>query len=62
MRFLSLLLLQTLLSQVNSDATDYLDEAKALLAESPLLDTHIDLPQIFRSLCTIPQQDAMTSH
>ena len=31
-------------------AIDYLEQAIELMEESPLLDTHIDLPQIFRSL------------
>jgi hypothetical protein len=62
MRVPLLLLFHALLSQVHSDATDYLDEARALMEESPLLDTHIDLPQIFRSLRTIPDRDALTLH
>lgn len=33
-----------------SDASDYLEQAIKLMEESPLIDTHIDLPQIFRSL------------
>ena len=31
-------------------ASDYLEQAIQLMEESPLVDTHIDLPQIFRSL------------
>ncbi len=33
-----------------SDAGSFLDQAVQLMEESPLLDTHIDLPQIIRSL------------
>ncbi|KAK5682086.1 hypothetical protein LTS10_005211 [Elasticomyces elasticus] len=35
---------------VRSGADDCLEQAIALMEESPLLDTHIDLPQIIRSL------------
>jgi membrane dipeptidase len=33
-----------------SDADSFLDQAVKLMEESPLVDTHIDLPQIIRSL------------
>jgi hypothetical protein len=55
MRLTALLLLQIFLSallvQGRNDAAEFLDQAIKLMEESPLLDTHIDLPQIIRSLC-----------
>jgi hypothetical protein len=33
-----------------SDASTHLDHAIKLMSENPLIDTHIDLPQIIRSL------------
>jgi membrane dipeptidase len=33
-----------------SDADSFLNQAVKLMEESPLVDTHIDLPQIIRSL------------
>lgn len=42
--------LLALTSVVQCDASDFLDQAIKLMEESPLLDTHIDLPQIIRSL------------
>lgn len=32
----------------------YLEHAKRLMKETPLIDTHIDLPAIMRSLSTSP--------
>ena len=39
-----------LISAVQSAASDFLDQAIELMESNPLLDTHIDLPQIIRSL------------
>ena len=52
MQFLTWLLSGLLTSLVASSATDYLPQAIALMEQSPLLDTHIDLLQIIRSLST----------
>ena len=47
---LTLFLVQICAALVASNADGFLDEAIKLMEESPLLDTHIDLPQIIRSL------------
>lgn len=55
MRLTVLLLLHiflaALLVEGRNDAGEFLGQAIKLMEESPLLDTHIDLPQIIRSLC-----------
>ena len=50
MKFSILLVVHILATYVHCDASDYLEQAVKLMEESPLLDTHIDLPQIIRSL------------
>lgn len=40
------------LVQGRNNAGEFLEQAIKLMEESPLLDTHIDLPQIIRSLST----------
>ncbi len=65
MQLVYLLLCHILTSFVQSGAGNFLDQAIKLMAESPLLDTHIDLPQIIRSLSNIvnacPEQDLTVS-
>jgi hypothetical protein len=48
------LFLGLLTAFVEGSGGDYHDQAIKLMEESPLLDTHIDLPQIIRSLSAIP--------
>lgn len=38
------------------------DRAISLMKESPLVDTHIDLPQILRSLSTHVHHQVMENH
>lgn len=52
MRFTDILQILMLASSVRGIAADFVDKAIKLMEESPLLDTHIDLPQIIRSLRT----------
>lgn len=50
MKFQTLLLLGFCTSAARCHASEYIDQAIKLMEASPLLDTHIDLPQIIRSL------------
>jgi hypothetical protein len=36
---------------IDDDNVELLNRARNLMRQSPLIDTHIDLPQIMRSLC-----------
>lgn len=60
MRLPAFLILHTVLAllfnvaEARNDADEFLDQAIQLMEETPLLDTHIDLPQIVRSLCKNP--------
>jgi hypothetical protein len=36
---------------IHDDNVELLKRARDLMRQSPLIDTHIDLPQIMRSLC-----------
>jgi hypothetical protein len=36
---------------IDNDNVELLKRARDLMRQSPLIDTHIDLPQIMRSLC-----------
>ena len=47
---LSLLSCAALSSARSQNASEFLQDAIQLMEEFPLLDTHIDLPQIIRSL------------
>jgi hypothetical protein len=37
----------------DGNSLGYTQRARNLIEQSPLIDTHIDLPQIMRSLCEI---------
>ena len=55
MQLAALLLIHILIPSVESSGINFFDQAIKLMEESPLLDTHIDLPQIIRSLSNICQ-------
>lgn len=59
MRLVAFLLINILTPLALGSASDYHDQAVELLEKSPLLDTHIDLPQIIRSLRNLPSNPTL---